>query len=205
MTERRRSWISLITKPKLKELTGKPVPEEMIKGQRFAFLKGVPNLVGTPFEFGRHGKSGAELSELLPYTAQMADDIAIVRSMHTEAFNHDPATTFINTGSTFTGGLRWVHGSHTDWAACRGVAGVRRVGVRQRRATARHASLGKRVFTDDLSRRAFRSQGDPCCLFQSEGVSATVRRQSLDAGPGFEPVGTRGHGRPGNSHPHQFL
>ncbi len=60
------------------------------KGERFAFIKGTPQLLGSPFTFKRYGQSGAELSELLPHLATIADDIAIVRSMHTTQFNHAP-------------------------------------------------------------------------------------------------------------------
>lgn len=90
-------------KPKLVELNGTPIPKEFIEGERFAFIKGVPNLLGSPYKFAKHGKSGQEISELLPYTAKIADDIAIVRSMHTDAFNHDPAVTFLQTGSAIPG------------------------------------------------------------------------------------------------------
>jgi uncharacterized protein (DUF1501 family) len=85
-------------KPKLKELNGKPCPEELIRGERFAFIKGVPNLLGSPYEFQRYGQSGAELSNLLPHTAEVADDLAFVRGMHTTQFNHAPAQLFMNTG-----------------------------------------------------------------------------------------------------------
>jgi hypothetical protein len=90
-------------KPRLKELTGKPVPESVIKGERFAFIKGTPNLLGTPFEFARHGRSGQELSSLLPHLATVADDIAIVRTMHTDQFNHGPAQVLVNCGSALFG------------------------------------------------------------------------------------------------------
>jgi hypothetical protein len=56
-------------------------------------------LIGSKFKFAKHGKCGMELSELLPHTAKIADEICLIRSMHTEAINHDPAITFIQTGS----------------------------------------------------------------------------------------------------------
>src|SRR5882672_11529669 len=86
-------------KPKLKELNGKPCPESLFKKERFAFIKGVPKMLGTPHTFERHGKSGAELSELLPHLASVADEIAIVKSMHTDQFNHAPAQLFLHTGA----------------------------------------------------------------------------------------------------------
>lgn len=87
------------SKPKLKELHGKPIPESFLKGKRFAFLKGVPTLLEPQRKFARHGKSGTELSELLPHLAEVIDDVAVVRSMATDVFNHGPAKVFFNTGS----------------------------------------------------------------------------------------------------------
>ena len=69
-------------KPKLDELNGKPCPEEFIKGERFAFIKGAPKLLGTPYKFEQHGQSGAWISELLPHFAEIVDDLAVVRSMY---------------------------------------------------------------------------------------------------------------------------
>ncbi len=93
----------LDNKPKLREYNGQAIPEEFIKGERFAFIKGTPKLLGSPFEFKRHGKSGQELSQLLPHLASHADDIAIIRSMKTTQFNHAPAQIFINTGHQIPG------------------------------------------------------------------------------------------------------
>lgn len=91
-------------KPKLIELNGQGMPESYTKGQRIAQLQGQKlTCVGTKFKFTRHGKSGAELSELLPHISGVADDIAIIRSLHTEAINHDPGVTMMQTGSTQAG------------------------------------------------------------------------------------------------------
>jgi hypothetical protein len=91
-------------KPKLIELNGKPMPESFTKGQRIAQLAGQTlTCVGTKFKFNRQGKSGAEISELLPRISSVADEIAIVRSLHTEAINHDPGVTMMQTGSTQAG------------------------------------------------------------------------------------------------------
>src|SRR5262245_16629672 len=90
-------------KPKLQELNGRPIPESFTKGERFAFIKGVPRLLGSPHNFKRHGKCGAEVSDLLPHTASVADEIAILRSLRTTQFNHAPAQIFINTGHQIIG------------------------------------------------------------------------------------------------------
>src|SRR5947209_15422779 len=90
-------------KPKLNQLNGTPCPKEIFQGERFAFIKGTPKLLGSPFKFARHGKSGAWVSELLPHTASMVDDLAIVKSMWTDQFNHAPAEMLLFTGNQRAG------------------------------------------------------------------------------------------------------
>ncbi len=85
-------------KPKLVELEGKPLPPSVIEGQRYAFIQPDAAVLGPRFRFAKHGQSGAELSEVLPHLATVADDIAIARSVHTDKFNHSPAQLFVNTG-----------------------------------------------------------------------------------------------------------
>ena len=78
-------------KPKLNELNGQKMSPELLKGKRFAFLqKESAVLMGSPRKFKQHGKSGMWFSDLLPRTATCADDICMVRSMHTDQFNHHP-------------------------------------------------------------------------------------------------------------------
>jgi hypothetical protein len=90
-------------KPGLSKWDGKLPPADLLKGYRSAFITPNSSLLGPKFKFARHGQSGAELSELLPKLAEVADDIAIVKSMHTDAFNHAPAQIFMNTGSQMFG------------------------------------------------------------------------------------------------------
>ena len=90
-------------KPQLAKFDGKLPPADLLKDYRAAFITPNSSLLGPKFKFKRHGKSGAELSELLPHLAEVADDIAIVQSMHTDAFNHAPAQIFMNTGSQMFG------------------------------------------------------------------------------------------------------
>jgi uncharacterized protein (DUF1501 family) len=85
-------------KPELAKLEGKPLPESVIRGQRYAFIRPDAAVLGPRFKFARHGQSGAELSEMLPNLARIADDICIVRSVRTDQFNHAPAQIFFNTG-----------------------------------------------------------------------------------------------------------
>ena len=88
------------SKPALLKYDGKPVPAEVVKGQEYAFIRPDAELFASKFKFAPHGKSGAELSEVLPHLAEVVDDIAIVKSMTTDAFNHAPGQILMNTGST---------------------------------------------------------------------------------------------------------
>ncbi len=90
-------------KPKLTELEGKPLPPSVIKGQRYAFIQPDAAVLGPRFRFARHGQSGAELAEVMPHLAKVVDELAIVRSVHTDLFNHSPAQLFVNTGSGIPG------------------------------------------------------------------------------------------------------
>jgi hypothetical protein len=85
-------------KPELVKRDGEACPESLLKGRRFAFIGGKMMLAGSPFKFAKHGKSGLELSELLPNLATVADDIAVVRTLHTEEINHAPSQLFLHTG-----------------------------------------------------------------------------------------------------------
>jgi len=86
-------------KPKLKELDGQPCPEEFLAGERFAFIEGHPTILGSPYSFQRSGESGIEVSELLPHFQTIADEALVVRSMHTDQFNHAPAQLLLYSGS----------------------------------------------------------------------------------------------------------
>ncbi len=91
-------------KPKLVEMNGEPMPESFTKGQQIAQLQGKELKCFRPqFEFEKFGQSGQEICSLFPHIGGVADDIAIIRSMHTEQINHDPAHTLMNTGSIITG------------------------------------------------------------------------------------------------------
>lgn len=85
-------------KPKLAEFEGKPIPPEVIGGQRYAFIRSDAAAMGPRFKFNKHGKCGAEIADVLPHLAEVVDDICLVRSMRTDQFNHAPAQIFFNTG-----------------------------------------------------------------------------------------------------------
>jgi hypothetical protein len=87
-------------KPRLNALHGQQLPESLTKNVRFAFVqKSTARILGSPRKFTRHGRCGMELSDLLPHLGRCADDLCLVRSMHTDAFNHHPGQLLLNTGA----------------------------------------------------------------------------------------------------------
>ena len=86
-------------KPQLEKFDGTLPPKELLEGYRAAFINPSSKLMGTKFKFSKHGQTGTDLSELLPHTAKIVDDIAVVKSMVTDAFNHAPGQLLMNTGS----------------------------------------------------------------------------------------------------------
>ena len=85
-------------KPELAKLEGKPLPQSVIAGQRYAFIRADAGVLGPRFKFAKHGQCGAELSEIIPHLAEVVDDICLIKSVHTDQFNHAPAQIFFNTG-----------------------------------------------------------------------------------------------------------
>jgi hypothetical protein len=90
-------------KPELTKMDGKPLPPSVTEGQRLAFIRADAAVMGPQFKFARHGQSGMEISEALPYLSKIVDDICLIRSCHTEQFNHAPAQTFFQTGFAVPG------------------------------------------------------------------------------------------------------
>jgi hypothetical protein len=86
-------------KPKLAELDGKSCPPSLLEGKRFAFLKGIPKLLGPQANFKQHGQSGTWVSDMMPHLSEWVDDIAFLKAMHTDEFNHAPAQFMMHTGS----------------------------------------------------------------------------------------------------------
>ena len=169
-------------KPKLIELNGQPCPDSYIRGQQFAFIKGTPKLLGTPHKFARHGKSGQEMSNLLPHLATVADEIAIIRSMRTDQFNHAPAQLFVHTGSPRLG-----RPSMGSWVSY-GLGTENRnlpsfvVLVSGTAAPDGGASLWGSAFLPTIHQGVqLRSQGEPVLFLDNpSGLSAAQRRESLD-------------------------
>ena len=87
-----------VDKPKLREMTGELCPEELFNSQQFAFIRSRPKLYGSQFKFRQFGESGQTFSELIPEIGALADDIAVIETMHGEQINHSPAQLFMQTG-----------------------------------------------------------------------------------------------------------
>ena len=91
-------------KPELRRIHGQPFPDSFTNGQQLAQLQNHPlNALGPFCEFQKHGESGLEIADVFPHLGGVADDLCVIRSMHTEQINHDPAHSFMNTGSTIKG------------------------------------------------------------------------------------------------------
>jgi hypothetical protein len=169
-------------KPKLNELNGKPCPESYIRGQQFAFIKGVPKLLGSPHKFDKRGKSGQLMSEVLPHLAEVADDLCIVRSMYTDQFNHAPAQLFIHTGSPRLG-----RPSMGSWVSY-GLGSENKnlpsfvVLISSPIAPDGGASLWGSGFLPTIHQGVqMRSQGEPVLFLNNPaGMSKEQRRESLD-------------------------
>src|SRR5438876_2819120 len=169
-------------KPALNKYDGQPVPQDVIKGERFAFIKGTPKLLGSPHTFARHGKCGAELSNLLPHLGTIVDDIAIVRSMQTTQFNHAPGQIFMNTGHQIPGrpslGSWLTYGIGSESSDLPGFV-VLLSG--QNQPDGGKSCWGSGFLPTIYQGVQFRSNGDPVLFLSNpDGVSTETRRRSLD-------------------------
>ena len=90
-------------KPELTKLDGQDCPASFLAGKRFAFISGVPKLLGAQYPFHQAGKSGHWMSDRLPYLEKHIDDLCIIKSMHTDQFNHAPAQLLVQTGNARLG------------------------------------------------------------------------------------------------------
>ena len=169
-------------KPELVARDGQPCPEELTRGKRFAFLGDDLKLGGSSFKFARHGQSGQELSELLPHLATVADEITVLKSLHTEEINHAPAQMFLHTG--FGRGGRPSFGS---WVAY-GLGSESRdlpayVVLQSGPLGGAGTSLWSSGFLPSVYQGIqFRSSGDPVLFLSNpKGHAAADRRRVLDA------------------------
>ncbi len=172
-------------KPELKKLDGKPFPESFTKGQQLAQLQGAELKARGPFcDFKKWGKSGQEISTLFPEIGGVADDICIVRSMHTEQINHDPAHAFMNSGSIIKGRpsmgswLLYGLGTASDnlpgfvVLTSRGASGVQPVSARQ---------WSSGFLPSKFQGVQFQSKGDPVhYVGNPDGVCQSTQRQIVE-------------------------
>ncbi|HWG41840.1 MAG TPA: DUF1501 domain-containing protein [Gemmataceae bacterium] len=170
-------------KPKLNELHGQKLPESMTKKVRFAFIrKEGARLLGSPRKFTKHGQCGMELSDFLPHLATCADDIALVRSMHTEAFNHHPGQLMMNTGVPTFG--RPSMGSWLTYglgSMARNLPGY--VVLTAGRGTSAGATAWSSGFLPTTYQGVlFRNKGEPVLnLSNPDGLSGEMQRQTIAA------------------------
>jgi hypothetical protein len=169
-------------KPKLRQYDGQAIPEEFVKGERFAFIKGTPKLLGSPYSFKKCGRSAAAISDLLPHTQTIADDIAIVRSLSTSQFNHAPAQIFMNSGHQIVGrpsmGAWVTYGLGTESKDLPGFV-VLLSGENQ--PDGGKSCWGSGFLPTVYQGVEFRSKGDPVLfLTNPPGVTPEDRRASLD-------------------------
>ena len=170
-------------KPKLNELVGQKMPDSLTKNVRFAFLqKDSAVLLGSPHKFRRYGQSGMEMSEMLPHLGACADDIALVRSMHTEAFNHHPGELLMYTGTQLFGRpsvgswLAYALGSPSKNLPAYVVLKAGRV------PSGGNTMFGAGFLPSRFAGVMFRNQGEPVQDLQNPpGITAEMRHYGLDA------------------------
>ncbi|WP_422929995.1 DUF1501 domain-containing protein [Singulisphaera sp. PoT] len=170
-------------KPQLAKFDGTLPPPELIKGYRAAFINPSSTLLGPKFKFAKHGQSGAEISELLPHLAEIVDDIAIVKSMTTDAFNHAPAQIMMNTGSQQFG-----RPSIGSWATyglgseSKDLPGFVVFSSGSKGPSGGNSNWGNGFLPTVHQGVQFRSSGDPVLyLSNPQGVDRDLQRDSLDA------------------------
>lgn len=172
-------------KPKLAEMDGKPFPESYTQGQPIAQLQGKELKCQGPLtKFRKYGQNGQEISDFLPWTAKIADDICIIRSMVTEQINHDPAHTFLNTGTIISGrpsmGSWITYGLGSETEELPGFVVLTSVGGRNPQPIASR-QWGTGFLPSRYQGVQFNSTGDPVnYLTNPEGVSAQQQKELIE-------------------------
>lgn len=168
-------------KPELKRLNGTAIPESFLEGRRFAFLRGVPNLLGPQYEFNQHGRCGAWVCDQLPHTAEIVDEIAFIKSMQTNEINHVPAELLLNTGSNRQG--RPSMGSWVTYGLGSECSDLPAFVVLASGKAGRCGSScwGSGFLPSMYQGVQFRAQGDPVLFLSNPpGMGEELRRASLD-------------------------
>ena len=170
-------------KPALVEQSGKPCPDSFLKGRTFAFTSGVPKLMGSPRTFKQYGKGGLWMSDAVPNFHTVADDVTLLRAMHTDQFNHAPAELLL-----FTGHIRQGRPSLGSWATYGlGTENQNLPGFVTLISSGTQPSGGQGCWGSGFLPSVFqgvqcRSKGDPV-LFANDppGMTRDLRRATLDA------------------------
>ena len=170
-------------KPELERLDGQDCPASLIAGRQFAFIQGVPKMLGPQYPFRQHGQSGQWVSDRLPLFASVADEVCFIKSMYTDQFNHGPAQLLMHTGTQNPGGA-----SAGAWATYGlGAENQNLPGFIVLTSGGKNPDAGKSVWGAGYLPSVFqgvqcRSQGDPV-LFLSDppGITRRLRRRTLDA------------------------
>jgi len=169
-------------KPQLARFDGTLPPPELIKGYRAAFINPSSKLLGPRFKFARHGQSGTELSELLPHLATVVDDIAIVKGMVTDAFNHAPGQIMMSTGSQIFGRPSmgaWV--GYGLGSESRDLPGFVVFSTGNKGPSGGNSNWGSGFLPTVYQGVQFRTSGDPVLyLSNPRGVDAELERDSLN-------------------------
>lgn len=170
-------------KPMLTKFDGTLPPPELIKDYRAAFINPNSTLLGPKFKFAKYGNCGAELSELLPNMAEVVDEIAIVKSMVTDAFNHAPAQIFMSTGTQQFGkpslGAWTVYGLGSE---SQDLPAFVVFNSGKKGPSGGNANWGSGFLPTMYQGVTFRSTGDPVLYLSSpDGIDEQVQRESLDA------------------------
>jgi len=170
-------------KPALAKYDGTLPPPELVKNYRAAFINPSSKLLGPKFKFAKHGQSGVEQSALLPPMAEVADDIAVVKSMVTDAFNHAPAQIFMSTGSQQFGkpslGAWTTYGLGSE---SRDLPAFVVCSSGKKGPSGGNANWGSGFLPTVHQGVTFRSTGDPVLYLSSPpGVDQKIQRDSLDA------------------------
>jgi uncharacterized protein (DUF1501 family) len=168
-------------KPMLAKYNGKPVPKEVVMGQKYAFIKPDAELYATEFKFAKHGQSGAELSDALPYLSEVVDDIAIIKSMNTSAFNHAPGQVMMQTGSSQFGrpsmGSWVLYGLGRETENLPGFVVLNSAGG----LSGGTALYGSGFLPTIYQGVPFRKSGDPVLFLSNPaGVTEKMQRRTLD-------------------------
>lgn len=170
-------------KPELGKHEGTLPPEGLLDGYRAAFIDPNSTLLGPKFKFSKHGQSGAELSELIPHTASVADEIAIVKGLVTDAFNHAPAQVMMSTGTQQFGrpsmGAWTLYGLGSE---SRDLPGFVVFSSGQKGPSGGNSNWGSGFLPSMYQGVQFRTSGDPVLyLSNPTGVDSKLQRDSLDS------------------------